>query len=597
MIRALYRLLCNLAGVLFRLLVKEPLFLLLGIPFYIFLVWVVGALIAFPLLVFGYLGEVSSFSDLKRLLLEIFDFLFKQPFRVTSGDVRDQDFGATVVQFLCLGYSWYVVTPRLFSSTPRAYIKKLAAGISRTKPSSLFSFATQSKWQRIVIHNPFQGIYIEGSAGSGKSKSVIEPIIHQAVSQGYAGFLYDFKGNPPTLSSCLHGAIAKSKVRTQFAHINLSSPAISNRCNPLSPNYFPHKYYAHEYASVILKNLNKEWASKIDFWAENAIAYLAAILWHLRKYHPQLCSLPHATLLAMEAPEKSLSLLNSDEETKRMVSAISTAYDNNAEKQIAGIFSSLQLSMSKLYTREIFWILSSNPGDVGHVTLDVSDPTYRQLLSVANDPILSDVFSPIVALIAMVCIKNMNQQGKHPSVFILDEAPTLFIPGLANLPATARSNKVVSVIAVQDLTQLKTVYGNKAAETIRNNLGNQFFGMTNNLGTAEYVSKMAGFYNQMKTSVSDSSGTHGSSSSETASLHKEPYVDAHQVASQPSGHFITKVTGKKPRFFATQLKAHRSHMKPPDKVVPDTRLATLIDDQWQSIHQDVKTILALKTRN
>ena len=138
---------------------------------------------------------------------------------------------------------------------------------------------------------------------------------------------------------------------------------------------------------------------------------------------------------------------------------------------------------------------------------------------------------------------------------------------------------------------------NKAAETIRNNLGNQFFGMTNNLGTAEYVSKMAGFYNQMKTSVSDSSGPHGSSSSQTASLHKEQYVDAHQVASQPSGHFITKVTGKNPRFFATQLKAHRSNMKLPDQIVPDTRLATLIDDQWKVIHQEVKAILALKVRS
>ena len=153
---------------------------------------------------------------------------------------------------------------------------------------------------------------------------------------------------------------------------------------------------------------------------------------------------------------------------------------------------------------------------------------------------------------------------------------------------------MVSVVSVQDFTQLQNIYGNKAAETIRNNLGNQFFGMTNNLGTAEYVSKMAGFYNQMKTSVTDTSGANGSSSSETASLHKEQYVDAHQVAAQPSGHFITKVTGKNPRFFATQLKAHRSYLSAPDQVVPDTRLPTLIDNQWQTIHQEVKTFMAFK---
>lgn len=102
---------------------------------------------------------------------------------------------------------------------------------------------------------------------------------------------------------------------------------------------------------------------------------------------------------------------------------------------------------------------------------------------------------------------------------------------------------------------------------------------------------MAGFYNQMKTSVSDSSGPHGSSSSQTASLHKEQYVNAHQVASQPSGHFITKVTGKTPRFFANQLKAHRFNMKAPDKIVPSNRLDTLVEEKWQAIHREVNRII------
>lgn len=214
----------------------------------------------------------------------------------------------------------------------------------------------------------------------------------------------------------------------------------------------------------------------------------------------------------------------------------------------------------------------------------------------ANDLVLSDVLAPIIALIAMVCMKNMNQQGKHKSVFILDEVPTLFIPGLENLPATARSNKAVYIVAVQDFTQLQNTYGNKAAETIRNNLGNQFFGMTDNLGTAAYVSKMAGFYNQTKTSVSDTVNSRGSSSSETASLHKEQYVAFHQVASQPASHFIAKVMGKEPRFFSTQLKAQRAYRKALDQIVPNAKLTTLIDNQWQTIHQEINHIINVITK-
>ena len=48
----------------------------------------------------------------------------------------------------------------------------------------------------LYIHNPRQGIQVSGGAGSGKSASVIIPLIVQFIEKGYAGFLYDFEGNP-----------------------------------------------------------------------------------------------------------------------------------------------------------------------------------------------------------------------------------------------------------------------------------------------------------------------------------------------------------------------------------------------------------------
>ena len=494
---------------------------------------------------------------------------------------------------VCFLYSWAKVVPDLFKRLPQVKLQHLSPGLSaRQKTLDAFRFETQDARKHLSLTHPFQGIYIEGGAGSGKSKSVIEPFLYQAVHQGYAGFLYDFKGNLPTLSSYLHGAFSSSHVRTQFSHINLSDPTISHRCNPLSTASFPHKHYAHEYASVILKNLNKEWAQKTDFWSENAIAYLSAILWYLHKHYPQHCTLPHATLLAMEPASRSLSLLRDDGETSRMISAILTAHEHGAENQLAGIFSSLQISLSKLYTREIFWLFSAQPGDEGHVSLDVSDPSYPQFLSVANNPALSEVCSPLISLLALVCMKHMNQQGKHKSIFVLDEAPTLFIPDLAQLPATARANKIVSVVGVQDFVQLQHMYGHKVAETLRNNLGNQFFGMTNNLETAEYVSKMAGFYQQEKITVGDSYGPQGHTSSDTSSLHKEAYVDPHRVTTQPPGHFIVKTTGMEPRFFSAHLKRQAIDLKPPLQIISRKRIDTLIEEKWRNIHKDVKKLLS-----
>jgi len=438
-----------------------------------------------------------------------------------------------------------------------------------------------------VVSSPYQGIYVEGGAGAGKSQSVVEPFIYQVVEQDFAGFLYDFKGNPPTLSSTLYGAILKYKPGIHFAHINLANPTISHRCNPLDPDYLPSKLHAQEYASVILKNLNREWATKLDFWAENAIAYLSAIIWYLRVHYPLFCSLPHAMLLALEPPEKSLSLLEQDEEVKRMIGPISVVQQQQANKQLASVFSSLQLPLNKLYTKELFWLLSSHPGDDGHVHLDVSDPMRPTFLSVGNDPHLGASFTPIIALLATVCMQHMNQQGKHKSVFILDEAPTLFIPGLEHLPATARSNNVSTMLCVQDFAQLSNLYGSRLAEVMRNTLGNQFFGMSGNLSTGEYVAKMAGDYMGVRWSYTDSS----ESKSDTASLGKEPYLTAHQVATQPPGHFIVKVAGKKPQFFSTQLRSSDLAAKSIPLRIERSKLNGLIEENWKRIHQEVEKIL------
>lgn len=124
---------------------------------------------------------------------------------------------------------------------PKASSSKLSRGTAspliQKSLQDTFVWKTSQRRKAIMVSSPCQGIYVEGSAGAGKSQSVVEPILYQAAEQGYAGFLYDFKGHPPTLSSHLYGALSKYKSGIHFAHINLADPGISHRCNPLSPAY------------------------------------------------------------------------------------------------------------------------------------------------------------------------------------------------------------------------------------------------------------------------------------------------------------------------------------------------------------------------
>ena len=72
----------------------------------------------------------------------------------------------------------------------------------------------------------------------------------------------------------------------------------------------------------------------------------------------------------------------------------------------------------------------------------------------------------------------------------------MYIPNLDRIPATARKNKVATVLCVQDFSQLEDKYGEKKTEVIISVLANQFFGKTTNPKTGERISRIYGKFDQ-----------------------------------------------------------------------------------------------------
>lgn len=59
-------------------------------------------------------------------------------------------------------------------------------------------------------------------------------------------------------------------------------------------------------------------------------------------------------LICLQSHAKSIDLLSKDTETRIMIGAIASAYSNNAEKQLAGVFSSLQLPLIRSIRKKYF---------------------------------------------------------------------------------------------------------------------------------------------------------------------------------------------------------------------------------------------------
>lgn len=341
-------------------------------------------------------------------------------------------------------------------------------------------FIFESEKGRINIANPQRGIFIQGGAGSGKSVNIFEPVISQISLQNYSGILYDFK-SPELIDKARYCYFANSSVN--FKLVDFKNPNQSNRVNPIHPKYLTKSIVAIEYAQALVNNMIPESIKTEDFWARNTKMIIAGTIWFLKEKHPNYCTLPHVISLLLHTDVyQLLEAITEEYEAGGMVTTLKSAMDRKAENQVAGVLSSVQNALSTLNNKEVFWLLSDNEIDLN--LNDKSNPTF---LALGNDSSLPNTYAPLISLIISVAVRQMNVPDKQKSIILLDEAPTIFVPNLEQVPATGRSNGISTVLGVQDFSQLVDKYGKDKAEVIISNLGNQFFGRTTNQNTAKMV--------------------------------------------------------------------------------------------------------------
>ena len=349
----------------------------------------------------------------------------------------------------------------------------------------------------INLANPFRGIYIQGGAGSGKSASIFEPIIKQIAEQEYTGILYDFKS--PELTEKVRASYLDSIV--EFRNIDFKNAHQSDRINPISPNYLSKSVIALEYSQTLVNNLIPESIKKADFWSNTTKMILSGVIWWLKEEHPKYCTIPHAISLLLHTDTKTLlEEVSKNYEAGGMVATLRQSFEKEAGNQTAGILSTIQTAIAQLNSKDVFWILSGNDVD-----LNLNNPQKPTFLCLGNDSTLPQVYAPVISLIISVAMRQMNKPNQQKSVVLLDEAPTIYIPNIEQIPATARSNKIATIFGVQDFSQLADNYGQDKAQIILANLGNQFFGRVTNGKTAEMVQKL--FSKEDRTFINKNTGT------------------------------------------------------------------------------------------
>ncbi|MDP4272683.1 MAG: type IV secretory system conjugative DNA transfer family protein [Bacteroidota bacterium] len=348
-----------------------------------------------------------------------------------------------------------------------------------------FKFIYHTDQGKLIIENPFRGFGVFGGAGSGKTKSITKPTIENCARLNVCGAIYDYKKFDLTCCALTMYKKYNSSVKLHF--VNFFDLKYSERVNPVAPEMLENPAYASQAASTLIRNLVKgSEESKDPFFIDAAESGLAGILWRLKEDFPEQCSLPYAVAISLN---KDICKVYDFVSKNKQASLIAAPFLQSAvsEKQMAGVAASMSSGMRKLALPELFYVLSGND-----FSLDLNNPQEPKLLCISNYQVLEDVFSPVIALTINMALKQMNQEGKSPSIVMLDEGTTIKIPNFDNIPATARENKIITFFICQDMVQGEGTYGRIGRDKILANLANQMYGLVRDPQTAERYSKMFG---------------------------------------------------------------------------------------------------------
>jgi type IV secretory pathway TraG/TraD family ATPase VirD4 len=359
----------------------------------------------------------------------------------------------------------------------------------------------------IFIPDGQRGTAVCGAPGSGKTFSVIDPMVRSVIDQGFPICLYDFKF--PGGQAEIHAAYAKSK----GYDVRIFAPGFegTESCNLLD---FLKSADDSETAGQIAKVLNANFSLNGGKGGEDPFFQLSGD--QLIKAVLQLAKLS-------EYPDfltcQKILALNSSELIDRVKAAdispwVKTSWDQfmsmrESEKTAASVAAIASLMFTNFVSPDIL------PCLCGESTIPL-DLEGKKMIIFGMDQNRRDIVGPILATVLhMIVVRNVAKKRTDPLAVFLDELPTLALPNLVNWLNESRSAGFCGVLGYQNMTQLEKAYGKENSRAILSGCNTKFIFNPGEYESAKYFSDYLGdeevVYRQKSRSSSKDGGSYSSS--------------------------------------------------------------------------------------
>lgn len=352
---------------------------------------------------------------------------------------------------------------------------------------------------------------IIGSTGSGKSISLIMPLIFNLASAGESMVINDVKGE---LYSTTADYLKKHDYDIKI--INLRDALTSDGWNPL---HLPYKYFkegnideAGDMIENFAKSLTKNLSSKDMYWEKSANAVLVALCYAL--FEDAQCedevNLYSIYNLLVEHGGKMIDRSNSldlyfQQKPMGSLSKMSYATGSFAKGETRATLFSVLATVIKMFSDTGIANMTSR------TDFELDDIGRKKTAVFLIIPDEKESRHELVTLFihqcyqACVYMAQSLPNGKLPVRvnYVLDEFSSYYISSMPNKITVSRSRNIRFYLTIQDFHLLKDTY-KESAGTIKSNCGNWIYLLTSDNDTAKEISTRIGKYTISSSRVSTS---------------------------------------------------------------------------------------------
>ncbi len=356
----------------------------------------------------------------------------------------------------------------------------------------------EKEHKTLYLTDTQRGIAVIGAAGTGKTHSVLDPLLRSSVDQGFPIILYDYKY--PVQSSRI-AAIATQK----GYEVSVFAPGFPESCccNPLDfIQNAEDVEMARQIATVLNRNLKtNDTRGDHPFFANSGEQLILSMLLLAKTSpYPDLAWCQ----VGLSQPELAARIHNNQIPLWVKASFSQFLSMGNSPETVAGVISTASLLFSRLVSPSI-----SN-SIIGKTNLPL-DLKGKQMIILGMDQVKQDVVAPLIAsTLEMLIARNANGDRTDPLILALDEATSMYFPNLIKWLSEFREYGLNTILGFQNLAQVEDRYGKEKSRIIFANCATKFFFNPQDDESAQQFSKMLG---EEQLNYSQKSRTHGKHSS------------------------------------------------------------------------------------